>query len=140
MLYFGFEMADIESAEDMRCARTILSANQAKKILGGNVTIPCINSSHNAMLAAMQARYGISVAIPEKVPVVALKADDSFIIASVEGLPRLDATRHEYTESEIESCTFNFTMWTVIWRYRISNCELDCCGNSSTHPEQFLHC
>jgi hypothetical protein len=77
------------------------------------VLIPCLNPSHKATIDAMQLRYGINISIPEKAPIVKLSKSDSVIVMSVRGLPRLDATRHEYTETEIGNATFAFSIYEV---------------------------
>ena len=61
----------------------------------------------------MNVRYGIDVAIPETAPQVKLTAGDSLLVMGVRGLPRLDATRHEYTDAEIASASFAFSLYTV---------------------------
>jgi len=72
----------------------------------------CLNPSHQATVKAMQDRFGIEVPIPEVAPQVKLEVGDSLIVMGVRGLPRLDATRHEYTEEEIAKASFQFSVFT----------------------------
>ena len=59
----------------------------------------------------MHSRYGFNVPVPEKAPFAKLAAGDSLVVMGVVGLPRLEG-RHEYTEEEIASARFNFSVWT----------------------------
>jgi hypothetical protein len=63
-------------------------------------------------LAAAKACFGIDIAA-QGAPQVSLSPGDSIVVMSVRGLPRLDASRHEYTQAEIDSATFAFSRWTV---------------------------
>ena len=77
-----------------------------------NSFVCCCNPSHKATIAAMTARFGLEVSIPEKPPVVSLNPGDTLIVMSVRGLPRL-TDRHEYTFEEINKATFSFGQWSV---------------------------
>ena len=112
-VFFGFALADSMFQGDVQIARRSLSVEQVRELVQAGV-VPCLNPSHVATINAMKARYGLEVAIPEKAPQVQLGAGDSVIVMGVRGLPRLDATRHEYTEAEIESATFSFSIYTVL--------------------------
>lgn len=76
------------------------------------LTTSAVNPSHAATLAALEARFGLRVPVPETPPKVSLQSGDNLIVASVRGLPRL-TDRHEYTAAEIESATFTFSIWHV---------------------------
>jgi len=58
----------------------------------------------------MRSRYGFDVPVPEKAPFANLQTGDSLVVMGVRGLPRLEG-RHEYTEEEIASATFTFSVW-----------------------------
>lgn len=73
----------------------------------------CLNPTHTATIAAMEARYGLHVAIPAAPPRVVLGVGDSVVVMGVRGLPRL-TDRHEYTEEEVASATFSFAQYTVV--------------------------
>ena len=60
----------------------------------------------------MHSRYGISVEIPESPPRVTLREGDSLLVMGVRGLPRL-TDRHEYTDEEIASASFEFVLYSV---------------------------
>lgn len=110
--YFGFAIADSMFPGNCQVNRQSLSVEEARAMIAWGVT-SCCNPSHKATIEAAEKRYGITVEIPEKAPQVALESGDSVIVMSVRGLPRLDDKRHEYTEEEIASATFNFGIWTV---------------------------
>lgn len=120
-LYFGFALADSMFAEDCNIKRKSLGndAGYVQYLLDNPAsadcaeTAICLNPSHKATIVAMNTRYGIHVAIPETAPKVELRSGDKLIVMGVRGLPRLDATRHEYTQEEIDSATFTFTLYSV---------------------------
>lgn len=112
-VFFGFAVADSMFQGDVEIKRRSLDVEEVRKLVQEGV-VPCLNPSHVATINAMKARYGLEVAIPEKAPQVALGVGDSVIVMGVRGLPRLDATRHEYTEVEIASATFSFSIYTVL--------------------------
>lgn len=110
--FFGFALADSMFTADCTISRKSLTAEQAKEVIAQGVE-PCLNPSHQATITAMQVRYGIDVAIPATAPQVKLSVGDSLLVMGVRGLPRLDATRHEYTADEINGATFAFSLYTV---------------------------
>lgn len=110
--FFGFAIADSMFQGNCQVERKVLTASQAKELCAQQVE-SCLNPSHKATIDAMKGRFGIEVAIPEKAPQVSLEVGDRLIVMGVRGLPRLDATRHEYTEEEIAKATFAFSLWTV---------------------------
>lgn len=120
-LYFGFAIADSMFADDCEIVRKSLPADgklvqaMLDSKLDGSVddVAICLNPSHQATIVAMNSRYDIHVAIPETAPKVSLSSGDSLIVMGVRGLPRLDATRHEYTQEEIDSATFTFSLYSV---------------------------
>lgn len=119
-LFFGFALADSMFAGDVTITRKELDVATAKAILanasveGKNLElVPCLNPSHQATIDAMRIRYGIEVDIPATAPQVQLATGDYLVVMGVRGLPRLDATRHEYTQAEIEQATFKFSLYSV---------------------------
>lgn len=110
--FFGFAIADSMFAGDCTISRKSLTADEAKAIINAGVE-PCLNPSHQATITAMAVRYGIEVVIPKTAPQVTLNVGDKLVIMGVRGLPRLDATRHEYTDDEIAQATFAFSLYTV---------------------------
>ena len=111
-VYFGLAMADSMFPANCSISRKSLTLDELKDRLVNGVEV-CLNPSHQATISAMESKFGIEVAIPATAPIVKLQSGDSLVLFSVRGLPRLDATRHEYTETEIASATFEFGMWTV---------------------------
>ena len=109
--FFGFALADAMFATDCVISRRTLSIDEVTALVEQGVE-PCLNPSHTATIAAMRERFGIDVLIPETPPQVALAAGDSLIVMGVRGLPRL-TDRHEYTEEEVASATFSFSVYTV---------------------------
>lgn len=109
--FFGFALADSMFVGDCSITRRVIDVNEVKILVERGVE-SCLNPSHVATIEAMKSRYGIGVWIPAVPPRVALKSGDSVIIMGVRGLPRL-TDRHEYTEDEVASATFNFAVYTV---------------------------
>lgn len=110
--YFGFAIADSMFSGDCTISRKTLTPNQARDMVSSGVT-PCLNPSHAATISAAKNRYGIEVDIPTTPPQVKLEVGDSLLIMGVRGLPRL-TDRHEYTEDEVASATFSFSVYTVV--------------------------
>jgi len=111
-VYFGFAVADSMFTGDCTISRKILTPEQARDMVIGGIT-PCLNPSHAATISAAKNRYGIEVDIPTTPPQVKLEVGDSLLIMGVRGLPRL-TDRHEYTEDEVASATFSFSVYTVV--------------------------
>ena len=112
-VYFGFAVADSMFQGDVEVSRSELDLDAVKFLIRKGV-VPCLNPSHIATINAMKERYGIDVEIPEKAPQVMLDVGDRLIVMSVRGLPRLDATRHEYSQEEIDGAAFKFSIWEVL--------------------------
>ena len=109
--YFGFAVADGMFPGDVEISRRWLTVDQARAYVAHGVT-PCLNPSHVATITAMRKRFGIEVEIPEKPPQVSLLPGDKLVVMSVRGLARL-TDRREYTEEEIESASFSFSLYAV---------------------------
>ena len=113
-VYFGFAVADsMFQGDEVTISRSMLDINAVKFLVRKGV-IPCLNPSHVPTIKAMKEKFGIDVEIPERAPQVSLDVGDRLIVMGVRGLPRLDATRHEYTEQEIDNATFSFSVWEVL--------------------------
>ena len=114
MRYFSFAIADsMLPATCMVAKNTMKPDSSYFKAFFEAEVVSAVNPSHKATLDAAKARYGIDIPIPEKAPQVTLGLRDELLVMSVRGLPRLDATRHEYTEAEIASATFVFSHYIV---------------------------
>lgn len=113
-VFFGFAIADSMFPSHCTVQREPLSVEEVRAALPE--CIPALNPSHAATIAAARERYGLEVPIPETTPRVALTNGDAVIVMSVRGLPRLDASRHEYTADEISRANFEFARWTVLGR------------------------
>lgn len=111
--YFGFALADSMFSGTCTIERRELSIDEVRAILAEGKVTPCLNPSHKATIDAMQARFGIAVEIPETPPRVSVGSGDSVIVMGVRGLPRL-TDRHEYSEEEIASASFNFSEYSVL--------------------------
>jgi len=113
--YFGFALAAGMFQGDGNVAFRQASVEEAQAIVetatGDGTLQSCLNPSHAPTIEAMRGRYGINVPIPEKAPFANLAAGDSLVVMGVRGLPRLEG-RHEYTEEEIASASFTFSVWT----------------------------
>lgn len=112
--FFGFALADgmFSALGECTIARKSITPEEVKELAQAGALTPCLNPSHKATIDAMRSRYGIDVPIPEKAPFASLDHGDSVIVMGVRGLPRL-TDRHEYTEEEIASATFQFSVYTV---------------------------
>ncbi|MBQ9020347.1 hypothetical protein IJ096_03445 [Candidatus Saccharibacteria bacterium] len=104
-IFFGFALADemFASLGDCTISRKTMEPEEVKKLAEEGALTPCLNPSHEATINAM----GLNVPTPEKAPFASLNHGDSVIVMGV----RTD--RHEYTEDEIASATFQFSMYTV---------------------------
>jgi hypothetical protein len=109
--FFGFALASSMFNGNVSISRRILTIEEAKKIIAAGVE-SCCNPSHEATVKAMEGRYGISVAMPEKPPIVSLTPGDTIIVMGVRGLPRL-TDRHHYSEEEVAKATFEFVEYSV---------------------------
>jgi len=114
MLFFGFAMADGMFDGNNVIERLEITSGQAfsliQKAIEAGQFSPCLNPSHVATIAAMRQRFGIDVPIPETPPKVTLGSDDTLVVMSVRGLPRL-TDRREYTAEEISGAKFSFSCW-----------------------------
>lgn len=109
--FFGFGIAPSMFPAICGINKVALTPEQARAVIAEGVE-SCLNPSHAATIAAMRGRYGIDVSIPERAPRVELVAGDRLLVMGVRGLPRLEG-RHEYTDEEVASATFEFSLWTV---------------------------
>jgi hypothetical protein len=112
MTYFGFALADSMFSGACTIQRRTIDVEEVRMLAENGGLTPCLNPSHAATIDAMRSRFGIEVEIPETPPRVCVGSGDSVIVMGVRGLPRL-TDRHEYTEEEIASATFNFSCYTV---------------------------
>lgn len=112
--FFGFALADSMFANySGLIARKVISPDEVREMAEAGALTPCLNPSHSSTIDAMRRRYGIDVAIPATPPRVELHRGDAVVVMGVRGLPRL-TDRHEYTEEEIASATFQFSEYTVL--------------------------
>ncbi|MCC2631544.1 MAG: hypothetical protein K0S20_243 [Patescibacteria group bacterium] len=109
--YFGFAVADGMFQGDALIERKVLTVDGAKALIEQGVE-PCLNPSHQSTINAMRLRFDIDVPIPATPPRVLLEVGDSVLVMGVRGLPRF-TDRHEYTDEEVASATFAFTLYSV---------------------------
>lgn len=109
--YFGFALADSMFEGDCVIIRKSLSVDEVRALIADGV-LSCLNPSHVATISAMRERFGFDVEIPPTPPRVSVGNGDAVIVMGVRGLPRL-TDRHEYTESEVASATFTFSLYLV---------------------------
>ena len=114
-VYFGFALADSMFVGNCDVARRVLTVEEVKSLVAQGID-SCCNPSHSTTIEAMRSRFGIDVPIPETPPRVQLNGGDSVIVMGVRGLPRLTES-HEYTEEEVASATFSFSVYTVVKGY-----------------------
>ena len=118
ILFFGFALADSMFDDGVINRRTLDMSDDSDELESlladadaAGALVSCCNPSHVATIDALASRYGIRVSIPDTPPRVKLADGDRIIVMGVRGLPRL-TDRHEYTEAEIASATFSFTLYT----------------------------
>ena len=113
--YFGFALASSMFFGDCQIQRKHLSSDEVSPafVARCEAAINCCNASHTETVKAAYERFGMSLQIPAKPPTVSLESGDSIIVMSVRGLPRLTDDRH-YTETEIQSASFEFVVYTVL--------------------------
>jgi len=112
MRYFGFAFSLSMLPEgDALLEKRDITRTEAAALLSEEYA-SCVNPSHQATIDALESRFGISVAVPEAPPRVALRLMDEILVLQVTGLPRL-TDRHEYTEEEVASATFKFMLVQV---------------------------
>lgn len=109
--YFGFGIAPSMFPGNCSIRKEELTPETAKAVIEEGV-VPCLNPSHKASIDAMGSRFGISVEIPAKAPVVLVGPGERVLVMGVMGLPRLEG-RHEYTSEEVANARFAFSLWTV---------------------------
>lgn len=109
--YFGFALASSMFSGNCGIRRTVLTLEQVKAAIEAGIE-SCCNPSHEATVKAMEGRFGLAVAMPEKPPQVTLTSGDRLIVMGVRGLPRL-TDRHHYTEEEVAKATFEFVEYAV---------------------------
>jgi len=117
-LFFGFAISDSMFSNDVRVLRMVLSPKEAKDILdkarATGALVSCVNPSHVPTLVVARERFGLEFSVPEVAPKVELRASDSLLVMTVQGLPRLNAGQHEYSPEQIEGARFTFAIWTVM--------------------------
>lgn len=122
-LFFGFAVADSMFIQDSVTKATIiervaLNIDDVEYIINNDKRdfVPCVNPSHVPTIKALKERFpsiAKNVVVPERAPSIQLEVDDSLIVMSVRGLPRLEG-RHEYTKGEIENADFSFSIYNVV--------------------------
>lgn len=110
-VYFGLAIADGMFDPTAAISRRPLTADEAKAIVESGQAVSACNASHANTLAALKTKHGIEISA-QGAPKVALKVDDSIVVMSVRGLPRLEGTA-QYTDEQIAGATFAFGIWTV---------------------------
>lgn len=109
--YFGFGIAPGMFPEECAITRRPLQVGEVKTILEAGV-VSCLNPSHTETIRVLTERFGLSVEVPVRAPIVNLQPGDRLEVLGVSGLPRLEG-RHEYAAEEIERAKFAFSIWTV---------------------------
>jgi len=109
--YFGFGIAPSMFPANCNIGKQELTPEAAKAIIAEGI-VPCLNPSHKASIDALSTRFGITVEIPAKAPVVLVAPGEQVLVMGVAGLPRLEG-RHEYTAEEVAGAKFAFAMFTV---------------------------
>jgi len=111
MIFIGLALADSMFNGDCVITRNAVGVEEVRAILADGYS-SCCNPSHQATLTALKSRYGLDLVVPETPPKVSLNTGDRVVVLSVRGLPRL-TDRHEYTEAEVASATFAFSVYSV---------------------------
>lgn len=109
--FFGFGVAPSMFPASCGITKVALTPEAAQAIIEEGIS-PCLNPSHKASIDAMTIRFGIVCPIPDRAATIKLEAGDRLLVMGISGLPRLEG-RHEYTEAEVASARFDFSLWTV---------------------------
>lgn len=119
-VYMGFAVADSmfqnTDAVINRIALDAVGTGSFKEAIeaAGDALIVCANPSHKPTFKALKDRFGIDIAPPAEAISIEMEPGDMLFVASIRGLPRLDASRHEYTEEEVKRASFAFSVWEVL--------------------------
>jgi hypothetical protein len=111
-VYFGFAVADGMFAGDVTVTRKVVTVEAVRELVSAGV-IPALNPSHVSTIDAMRRRFNLMVEVPAKAPMVKLGLNDKLVVMSVRGLPRREGVA-EYSDAEISSASFEFSVWEVI--------------------------
>lgn len=109
--YVGLAMSSTMFSGDVLISRRVLTADQAKGIISGEI-VSCFNPSHSATIEALQEKFGIVVPIPEVAPKVTLEPGDSLIVLSARFARRLNEGER-FSPEEVNSASFEFVEYTV---------------------------
>ncbi len=112
MKFFGFAIGDSMFPDNCLITKKALDTKALSDHLSDPNLQSCCNPSHKATIDVMEKKFGLTVAIPETPPRIALSSGDSIIIMGVRGLPRM-TDRHEYSAEEIANAVFSFSIYTV---------------------------
>lgn len=122
-IYFGYALADSMFQEIGDCCierRQLKDGDEAaneirRRVNDGGELIVCLNPSHKTTIQVMAARFpGLAelITIPENPIRVSLSVGDMVVVMGLQGRPRLQ-DRHEYTQTEINSSDFVFSLYLV---------------------------
>ena len=110
-VFVGLAMSSTMFSGNCEISRKVLSADEAKSILSGDI-ISCFNPSHIATIEALRDRFGIEVAVPEVAPKVVLGQGDSLVVLSARFSRRLNEGE-KFTQEEVDSASFEFVEYAV---------------------------
>lgn len=122
--FVGLAMSSTMFRGDCLISRKVLSADEAKQVLSGEV-VSCFNPSHSATIEALRARFGIEVEIPETAPKVTLEPGDSLLVLSARFSRRL-SEGERYSPEEVDSANFEFVEYITFpreWHVIVSMTE-----------------
>ncbi len=113
--FYGFAFSGTMIPNNGVTLKKVISPEEAKKLIESGEFAPCLNPSHVTTINLMKNKFGITMEIPKTAPKVSLKEPgDQLIVTQINGLPRLDASRHEYTEEEVSKAVFEFAIYTLL--------------------------
>lgn len=109
--YVGLAMSSTMFQGDCTISRKVLSADEAKQVLSGEI-VSCFNPSHTATIEALRTRFDIEVEIPETAPKVVVEPGDSLLVLSARFSRRLNEGER-FSEEEVNSASFEFVEYHV---------------------------
>ena len=110
--FIALAIADSMFAVDAQVSRRPLNVDEVKAIVADGV-VSGFNPSHATTIAALEAKHGIVVPVPEKAPMIKLAVGDCLVVMSAR-FPRRLAEGETWTQDEVMAAQFAFGIWEVI--------------------------
>lgn len=110
--YVALAIADAMFAIDAKIVRRQLTVEEVMVIVADGV-VSGFNPSHATTIAALEAKHGIVVPVPEKAPMIKLAVGDRLVVMSAR-FPRRLAEGEVWSQAEVDATQFAFGLWEVV--------------------------